>query len=146
MTKERSYVNDQIEYYRSLLPAEKYAHPGVYSITVNGEVVYVGKARDMSIRVATHMYLTYCLNHTTAGKKFKYGELLRALQAGYDINFDVLYTSPLSCEEEPQKIEDDIGPQEAKYINKYMPKLNKQIPYVDNYHKYVNKNYEKLAI
>jgi hypothetical protein len=84
--------------------------------------------------------------HKTEGMKFKYGELKRAINNGYAIRFDVLYTSPFSCDTDNKIIDDDIGPQEAKYINQYMPKLNKQIPDLNNYHKYKNKDYELLDI
>lgn len=147
MTKEQNYVNDQVKEYMKLVPADKYHHPGIYSITVGDEIVYVGKARDMQVRVAVHMYEINCSGEqSTKGKRFKYGELKRAINNGYNICFNVLYTSPFVCGDDTKKIDDDIGPQEAYYINKYMPKLNKQIPDLQNYHKYKNKNYELLNI
>lgn len=146
MTNEQSYINEQIKDYMEIIPYEKYAHPGVYSITVNGEIVYVGKARNMLKRIATHLWEINDGKQTTEGKKFKYGELKKAKKYGYDICFDVLYISSFSCEDDTIKIDDDIGPQEAKYINKFLPKLNKQIPNLNNYHQYKNKNYEHLSL
>lgn len=146
MTKEQNYVNELIQLYRSQLPLEKYDMPGVYSITVDNEIVYVGKARNMATRIANHMYLIKDAYLKTEGEKFKYGELRRALRNDYIIYFNVLYSSDLSNEEEISKIDDDIGPQEAKFINMYMPKLNKQIPDLNDYHKYHNKSYEMLNI
>lgn len=147
MTKKQSYVNEQIKEYMKLIPAEKYNHPGVYSITVGDEIVYVGKARDMLTRVATHLWEINYGKQETEGKKAKYGELKRAIKKGYIIKFDVLYSSSFSCDkDEVNTIDDDIGPKEAIYINRYLPKLNKQIPDLEDYHKYKNKSYEILDL
>lgn len=146
MTKKQNYVNELIEVYRSQLPIEKYDKPGVYSITVDNEIVYVGKARNMATRIANHMFMINDASLKTEGEKFKYGELRRAIRNDYIVTFDVIYSSPLSSDDDNAVIDDDIGPQEAKYINMYMPKLNKQIPNLDNYHKYHNKSYEMLKI
>lgn len=146
MTNKQSYVNEKMKYYQTLIPHDKYYHPGVYSITVNNEIVYVGKARNMLERVAAHMYYIMDGELTTDGMKFKYGELRNAHKLGYKINFNVLYTSSIVCGSDTHIIDDDIGPQEAKYINQYLPKLNKQIPNLDNYHKFTNKKYEILNL
>lgn len=146
MTKEQSYANDAIKHYRTWLPQDKYDHPGVYKITVNNEIVYVGKARNMADRIATHIQMIRDAKLRTEGEKFKYGELREAIKNHYNIQFDVLYTSLLSNDTDNIYIDNDIGPYEAKYINEYMPKLNKQIPDLFNYHKYRNKPYEKLNI
>lgn len=146
MTKKQSYVNELIEMYKSQLPPGKYDKPGVYSITVDNEIVYVGKARNMATRIAHHIFMIKDALLKTEGEKFKYGELRRAMNNDYIIKFDVIYSSLLSSDDDNSIIDDDIGPQEAKYINMYMPKLNKQIPNLDNYHKYHNKSYEMLKI
>ncbi len=138
------YQNACIQRYKNLLPGDKYGHPGVYSITVNGEIVYIGKARDMASRVAYHLFKIVEGEWSSPAEQFKYGELRKVKNFGYDINFNVLYASVLTGEEEKKIIDDDIGPQEAYYINKYLPKLNKQIPCLDNYHKYKTKKYETL--
>lgn len=140
------YQNALIQYYRELLPKDKYEHPGVYSITVNGEIVYVGKARNMASRIAYHLYKIQEGEWKSPAEQFKYGELRRAKDFGYSINFDALYISTIVETEDTKIVDDDIGPQEAIYINKYMPKLNKQIPDLNNYHKYKNKEYEILNI
>lgn len=146
MIPSQNYLNDQMKEYMKLIPAEKYNYPGVYSITIGNEIVYIGKARNMLHRVAYHMYEINGGEQQTEGTKFKYGELKKAINKGYCICFDVLYTSSLSCDDDNKLIDDDIGPQEAFYINKYLPKLNKQIPDLNNYHKYKNKNYEPLNL
>lgn len=147
MPNEQSYITEKVKEYRQLLPMEKYDHPGVYRIMVNGEIVYVGKARNMADRIANHMYLIKEGVHTTEGTKFKYRELKHAMDNGYYISFDVLYTSSIVYTEDTrQEVDDDIGPKEAYFINYFMPKLNKQIPDLNDYHKYKNKNYESLNI
>lgn len=141
---EKAYVNDKIKEYYNIVPAEKYEHAGVYCIKVDEEIVYVGKARDMRTRVASHMYNTLDNKNMTPGMRFKYGELRKAHQLGYQVIFDVLYTSPIVNPGKEQ--DDDIGKMEAELINKYLPKLNKQIPNLTNYHKYSNKEYEHLEL
>ena len=141
---EKAYVNDKIKKYYQMVPGDKYGYAGVYCIKVNEEIVYIGKARDMRTRLATHMYNTLDNNNVTAGMKFKYGELKKAISLGYKVTFDVLYRSPILTPGKEQ--DDDIGKQEAELINKYLPKLNKQIPDLTNYHKYRNKEYEHLDL
>ena len=34
--------------------ADKYEHPGIYCIKINGKIVYVGKSRNMLQRIAEH--------------------------------------------------------------------------------------------
>ena len=140
----RPYVDKRVIKYYNMIPEDKYEVAGVYCIKVNEEIVYIGKAVNMRLRIANHMYHICEGYNNTSGSKFKYGELARAISLGYKLNFDVLHTS--SIVERGQEQNDDIGFAEAKLINKYMPKLNKQIPSIEDYHKYKNKEYEKLEI
>jgi len=141
-TKE--YIKERINYYKQMVPEEKYKKAGLYTITVNGEVVYIGKSTDMQNRIANHLYHICDDDLRTPGDKAKYGELRRARFLGYNIIFNVLYYSIV--EEPGQEQDDDIGKKEAIYINQYMPKLNRQVPSLDNYHSYKNKPYEPLNI
>jgi excinuclease UvrABC nuclease subunit len=46
------------EIYNELLSfgiGDKYSKPGVYSISIGERLVYVGKARDMLVRIANHI-------------------------------------------------------------------------------------------
>ena len=59
MLSNQNYLNDKMKEYMKLIPADKYNHPGVYNITIGNEVVYVGKARNMVLRIYQEKY--YCL-------------------------------------------------------------------------------------
>jgi excinuclease UvrABC nuclease subunit len=34
---------------------DKYGKPGIYSISIEGKLVYIGKAKDMLVRIANHL-------------------------------------------------------------------------------------------
>ena len=100
----------------------KYHRPGIYSISIAGRLVYIGKSLDMLTRVAQHM-----AEIEFPQKQHKYQILAKAREQGYSIDFDVM------CYGET---EDDIGRAEARLIRKYRPLLNYQIPKEDNYHSF----------
>lgn len=104
----------------------KYHHPGIYSISIAGRLVYIGKSLDMLTRVAQHM-----AEIEFPKEQHKYQVLARAREQGYSIDFDVMYYS-----ETEGDIEDDIGRAEGRLIRKYRPPLNYQVPKEDNYHSF----------
>lgn len=104
---------------------QKYKHPGIYSISLNNNLVYIGKARDILYRICSHIV------NIPLSESHKYKVLYEAYQRNdVTIEFDVLYISPYETQGE---IDIDISYQEAYYINKFMPVLNYQIPYVNDY-------------
>ena len=120
---------------------QKYKHPGIYSISINKRLVYIGKSRDMLMRVSSHIINTGWLNKENNKYKVLYEAYLRA---DVTIDFDVLYVSPYTNQGE---IDIDIGYQEAYYINKYMPPLNYQIPYINDFkHSKANKIAETITL
>jgi hypothetical protein len=34
---------------------DKYGHPGIYSISIEDKLVYIGKSRDMLVRISNHL-------------------------------------------------------------------------------------------
>lgn len=107
--------------------ADKYEKAGIYCIKIDSRIVYIGKSRNMLIRIAHHYA------NIKIGKERKYRILAEAQRRGHSINFDVLYyaTSRGSA-----AIEQEIGEKEGEYIRQYMPVLNTQIPKEDNWHKW----------
>lgn len=99
---------------------EKYEKFGVYSISIDDVLVYVGKSENMLVRIATHIDEI----ERKEPRCNKYRVLREAKQRGHKINFDVLYAGS------------DIGVQEGKWIRELHPALNYQIPKEENCRSY----------
>lgn len=104
---------------------QKYNKPGVYSISIAGKLVYIGKSLNMLERIANHIaHIEY------PQKTHKYQILNQAKQEGYEVQFDVVYYSQ---QEDKSEIEKEIGNEEGRLIRKFMPALNYQIPKEEDY-------------
>lgn len=113
--------------------AIKYKHAGVYSISIDGHLVYIGKSTDMLVRIAFH------LQHIQLNTEpsHKYDILREARERGLPIAFNVMY---LAKETTQDCQKEELGKIEAQLIHQYRPVLNVQIPDINNYKKYtVNK-------
>lgn len=99
---------------------DKYEKFGVYSISIDDVLVYVGKSQNMLERIATHIDEI----ERKEPRCNKYRVLREAKQRGHKINFDVLYVGS------------DIGVQEGKWIRELHPALNYQIPKEENCRSY----------
>ena len=95
--------------------ADKYEHPGIYCIKINGKIVYVGKSRNMLQRIAEHYV------GIKTGKEKKYRIMAEAQRKGHSIDFDVLYYATAQT---PSAIIEEIGDKEGEYIRQYQPVLN----------------------
>lgn len=116
----------------------KYGKPGIYSISIEDKLVYIGKSKDMLIRIANHLR-----EIETNSKSNKYRVLRQAQEAGHKINFDVMYYSLLL----EDQIEQDIGEKEGELIRQYLPPLNQQIPKKEDFRKYeVNKSAKYISL
>ena len=138
MTTQNEQAQKAIERYEELKKqglAAKYERAGIYSISIDEKLVYIGKSRNMLYRLATHIEEIEKEDQRT----HKYWVLRSAQKLGYSINFGVLYYSPFEDEEES---DNDIGEMEGILIRKHMPPLNTQIPKADNWHTYT---YNKRA-
>lgn len=107
--------------------AKKYEHPGIYSISIDDQLVYIGKSVNMLRRVAQHYV------GIQKEKERKYRILAEAKRHGYSINFDVLYYAAGNTH--PSIIE-EIGYKEGEYIREHLPALNYQIPKADDWHRF----------
>ena len=63
----------------------------------------------------------------------KYAVLAEARRRGHNINFDVLYYAKSTRYADKLT---EIGEKEGKYIRKYQPILNTQIPKEEDWHKW----------
>ena len=115
---------------------EKYRGAGIYSIKIDDILVYIGKSQDLLERVAEHIAEIQNIDQHSSNK---YKVMAQAQRMGHSINFNVIYYCPFTIGNE---MLDDIGFTEGKYIRKYLPFLNTQIPKEEDYKKYT---YNKRA-
>lgn len=108
--------------------AAKYEAAGVYSISINSTLVYIGKSLNMLRRIANHIFEIQ--NKEPTANKYKV--LHEAGLRGYQIAFDVMYYTKRKTEEAIKK---DIGNKEGELIRKHLPPLNMQIPKEEDFHK-----------
>lgn len=117
--------------------SEKYEYPGIYSISLEDTIVYIGKSENMLERVAQHYV------GIQTGSERKYRVLAEAQNAGYSVRFDVVYYAQ---EDGYYAIEEEIGRKEGEYIRRYMPPLNYQIPKEEDWRKFtVNKRAQTIT-
>ncbi len=105
--------------------ADKYEHPGIYCITVDGKIVYVGKSTNMLKRIAAH----YANTQMESEKKYRI--LSEVRRKGHNIGFDVLYYAKST---DVSSLYNELGEKEGVFIRKYQPILNTQIPKAGNWH------------
>lgn len=110
---------------------QKYNRAGIYSISIDDELVYIGKSYNMLKRIAEHM-----VGIKLQSEK-KYSILAQNQRSGKAINFDVLYYAKQSnyC-----ALEEELGSKEGEYIRRFMPRLNTQIPTEQNWRKFTTKS------
>lgn len=107
--------------------SKKFQCSGVYSITVNNKIVYIGKSNNILYRMAEH----WCSMGNP--KENKYKVLAEANRRNYSVRFHVLYTAKSKTRAE---IEEEIGEREGYFIRLYQPPLNTQIPKEENWRSY----------
>lgn len=119
------YVENVCEMLRRKGLAEKYEHPGVYCIKLKGQIVYIGKSKNMLERVAAHYV------GINTGSERKYRIIWEAAhQLDCAIEFDVLYYAQQTSKED---IVEEIGQKEGELIRANRPVLNTQIPKASNW-------------
>lgn len=96
---------------------EKYDKSGIYCITIDGKIAYIGQSGNMLNRIASHMGNIEMPQSQEYNSK-KYRLLRLAKEEGHQIGFDVLfYCGRL-----------DLNRLEKDAILNYMPPLNTKIP------------------
>ena len=136
MYNQKAY-QAQIDAIEALAPG-KYNCAGIYSISIGGKLVYIGKSNDVKTRIAFHI-----MNLTDQSIReyhsHKYDVIREAVERKIIVKFDLLYKAK---EIDEEKIQEEIGIKEGELIRKYMPPLNYQIPKEENYKGY---NIQKTA-
>lgn len=141
MNKEKPWLPIVKELENNQEISRKYSYAGIYSVSIGGILVYIGKSRDMLCRLAQHIFYTNNLSYT---KTHKYKIFALAQLMGYEVKFDVMYIATGKSEKE---IDDEIGKKEAELINEYLPPLNYQIPRMLNYKSFsVNKKANTITL
>lgn len=107
--------------------SEKYEYPGIYCIKLKGQIVYIGKSKNMLERVASHYV------GIKQGTERKYRILAEAQRKGCPVEFDVLYYAKSKYYKD---IEEEIGEKEGEFIRQFLPVLNTQIPKAEDWRKW----------
>lgn len=123
----KTYEENMYEWLKKCGYGEKYEHPGIYSISIDDQLVYIGKSNNMLRRLAQH-YVG--IKRRT---ERKYRIMADAQKQGHRISFDVLYYAQKRYR---SGVEEEIGEKEAEYIRQYHPALNYQIPKAEDWRKF----------
>lgn len=108
--------------------AQQFEHPGIYKISIDGIVAYIGKSDNMLWRLAQHY--TSLRSGDTA---HKYQILREAKQREHRVTFEVLCYAKSKSKDD---LEEELGAAEGYYIRKFRPLLNTQIPKESDWRKY----------
>lgn len=118
--------------------ADKFEYPGIYQISIDGQIVYVGKSKNMLRRLAQHW-----VGIKTKGER-KYRILAEAKRHRHNVSFEVLY---YAIEMTPKLIDEELGEKEGKFIRELKPALNTQIPKANNWRSYeINKTASTITL
>lgn len=104
---------------------------GIYCIKIDGVIIYIGKADNLLKRILSHQ-----VNTELGLPEHKYNVFRGIIQKGYTLCFEVL-------EYVPNK--KNLLIVEGKWIRKYMPIMNYQIPKEDGIHYTVNPIAKKVS-
>lgn len=133
-----SYSQNMYKWLKRQPDAEKLECPGIYSISIDGQIVYIGKSYNMLKRKAEHFV------GITTQTEHKYEILNEARRHGLSVEFDVLYYAQAR---RGAALTEELGKKEGEYIRLYRPVLNTQIPKADNWRKYsINKNAASVSL
>lgn len=102
-------------------------HAGIYKITIDNKIVYIGKSKNMLYRLAEH-FVAF-----KNPKNHKYRILAEAKRSGHKVRFDKVYDAHSTRLFE---IEEELGRTEGEFIRRYHPPLNTQIPKETDWRKY----------
>ena len=133
-----SYSNNMYKWLRRQPNAEKFDRPGIYYISIEGQIVYIGKSNNMLVRKAEHFV------GMNTQSEHKYEILNEARRHGLSVEFDVLYYAQAR---RGAALTEELGRKEGEYIRLYRPVLNTQIPKEDNWRKFnINKNAASVSL
>lgn len=122
--KENKYYKEVQQRYQELKKTKSYLDcSGIYCIKLKGQIIYIGKATNLLCRILSHQ-----VNTELGLPEHKYDIFRGIISKGYQLQFEVLaYVD-----------QENLGVEEGKWIRKYVPILNYQIPKEDGIHYTVN--------
>ena len=121
------YVENMYHWLQRQGYGPEFDHAGIYKITIDNKIVYIGKSKNMLYRLAEH-FVSF-----KNPKEHKYRVLAEAKRRGQQVKFEVLYDARSVL---PSDIEEEIGKAEGELIRQYRPPLNTQIPKKSDWRKY----------
>ncbi len=107
--------------------AAVFEHAGIYKISIDGIIAYIGKSENMLWRLAQH----YVAFKEQSGHKYKI--FAEAKKKNHVVNYEVIYYAKSKWK---KAIIEEIGEAEGRFIRQYMPPLNWQIPKKENWRKF----------
>ena len=122
-----NYVDNIYRWLQRQGYAPRFQRAGIYKISIEDRIVYIGKSKNMLYRLAEHFV------GMKIPKEHKYRILADAKRRGYKVNFDRIYDARSVL---PTEIEEEIGQAEGEFIRRYRPPLNTQIPKESDWRKY----------
>ena len=123
--KENKFYKEILQRYVKTKYTKPYLDKsGIYCIKIDGVIIYIGKADNLLKRILSHQ-----VNTELGLPEHKYNVFRGIIQQGYTLCFEVL-------EYVPNK--KNLLIVEGKWIRKYMPIMNYQIPKKDGIHYTVN--------
>lgn len=122
--KDKYYLETTKRYEQLKQQRQDLDKPGIYCVKLQGQIIYIGLARNLLYRVMAHQ-----VNTELDLPEHKYDVFRGIIQQGYTLSFEVLEYVP--------NIK-DLKVVEGKWIRKYVPIMNYQIPKEDGIHYTVN--------
>lgn len=104
-----------------------YECAGIYKISIDNNVAYVGKSDNMLRRLAEHK------SEIEYPKTHKYKIFAEAKRKGHNVRFEIIYHAKSKWK---KAIIKEIGEVEGQYIRALRPPLNYQIPKESDWHKF----------
>lgn len=102
--------------------------PGIYAITIDDYIAYIGQSFNMRQRIGEHFYNieNACFKNVEA----KYRLLLAARLGGHKLEFYEIEAIPFDTVEQltKEELKIHLSDREKHYINVYTPPLNSIIP------------------
>ena len=130
--KENKFYKEILQRYVKIKYIKPYLDKsGIYCIKIDGVIIYIGKASNLLKRILSHQ-----VNTELGLPEHKYDVFRGIIQKGYTLCFEVL-------EYVPNK--KNLLIVEGKWIRKYMPIMNYQIPKEDGIHYTVNPIAKKVS-
>ena len=123
--QKKSYAENLQNKLRQNDNYKKFDRPGIYGISIDNILVYIGKSENMLRRLSEHI-----VGIKTQSER-KYEIMAEAKFYHFSVNFKVLYYAKSTSAPE---LKEELGAMEGQYIRTYLPPLNRFIPLESDWH------------